>query len=32
MNKKFEIDGEEAGKVVKLILAVYKSKGEKVKV
>ena len=32
MDKKFEIDGEEAGKVVKLILAVYKSKGEKVKV
>lgn len=32
MNTKFEIDGQEGAKVVKLILAVYNSKGEKVKV
>ena len=32
MDANFEIDGQEAGKVVKLILAVYNSKGEKVKV
>lgn len=30
--KKFEIDGAEGAKVVKLILAAYKSKGERVKV
>lgn len=31
-NVEFEISGSEAGKVIKLILAIYKSKGEKIKV
>ena len=32
INTKFEIDGQEGAKVVRLILAVYNSKGEKVRV
>ena len=30
--KRFDIDGKEASKVIKMILAVYKSKGEKIKI